>query len=52
MAVWIVVGLGAIGAVAALITTWNRRDQPPDLGVVSRQWIAEQRLGQDPDSRR
>jgi hypothetical protein len=52
IAVLIVLGLAVIGAVAALIATWTRRNQPADLGVVSRQWVAEQRLGQGPDSRR
>jgi hypothetical protein len=52
IAVWLIVGLGGIGAVVMLIGAWNRREQPGDLGVVSRQWVAEQRLGQGPDSRR
>lgn len=50
---WIVVGLGIAGAVAALVTSWQRgRDQHADLGTVSHQWIAEHRLGQGTDSRR
>lgn len=49
---WVVVGLGVAGALVALVTAWHRRDQPPDLGAVSYQWVAEQRLGQGNDSQR
>jgi hypothetical protein len=41
-----------VGAVVALFTSWRRRDQFDDLGAVSNQWIAEQRLGQSNDPRR
>jgi hypothetical protein len=50
--VWIVVGLGVAGAIAALVTSLRRRDPFDDLGAVSHQWIAEQRLGQTNDPRR
>ena len=51
--VWIVVGLGVAGAIIiALITLWHRRDQQSDLGSVSNQWVAEQRLGKTPNSLR
>jgi hypothetical protein len=51
-AVWIVVGLGAIGAVIALVASWQRGGPHADLGTVSSQWISEHRLGQNQDSRR
>jgi hypothetical protein len=44
-ALWLVVGLGGIGVVIALMASWFRRTQTADLGTVSDQWIAEQRLG-------
>lgn len=43
---WIVVGLGVAVVVFVLAATWRRRNQEPDLGSVSHQWIAEQRMGQ------
>jgi LPXTG-motif cell wall-anchored protein len=52
MTVWIVVGLVIAGALAALIFSRRRRDPFDDLGAVSHQWIAEQRLGQSNDLRR
>ena len=51
-AAWIVVGLGVLGAVMALVGSWRRRGRHADLGVVSSQWIAEQRLSQDTTRRR
>jgi len=50
--VWIVVGLGVAGAAVALVGSWRRRGGHADLGVVSNQWIAEQRLMQGPSRRR
>ena len=46
-AVWIVVGLGALGAAIALIASWQRGGPGADLGTVSSQWISEHRLGQE-----
>lgn len=51
-AVWIVVGLGAVGAVIALLASWQRGGPHSDLGTVSSQWVSEHRLGQNQDSRR
>lgn len=51
-AVWIVVGLGAVGVVIALLASWQRGGPHADLGTVSSQWISEHRLGQNQDSRR
>lgn len=51
-AVWIVIGLGAVGAVIALVASWQRSGPHADLGTVSSQWISEHRLGQNQDSRR
>jgi hypothetical protein len=45
-AAWIVLGIGVAVAVLMLTTSWRRRDQALDLGSVSHQWIAEQRMGQ------
>jgi hypothetical protein len=50
--VWIVVGLGVAGAVMALVSLRRRRSGHADLGVVSNQWIAEQRLVEGPARRR
>jgi len=44
---WIVLGLGIVAAVFMLATSWLRRGQAVDLGSVSHQWIAEQRLDQE-----
>jgi hypothetical protein len=50
--IWVVVGLGIVGAIIALVTSWRRTDSQADLGAVSHHWIAEQRLGPGSDSRR
>jgi hypothetical protein len=50
--VWLVVGLGIVGAIIAFVRSWQRRDKHSDLGAVSSQWIAEQRQGQGHDPRR
>jgi len=51
-AFWILVGLGVAAAAVMVIAVWRRRGGPADLGVVSSQWIAEQRLTQDATRRR
>jgi hypothetical protein len=43
---WIVIGIGVAVAMLVLTTSWRRRDQEVDLGTVSHQWMAEQRMGQ------
>src|SRR5919108_2992466 len=43
-AAWIVLALAFAVAVLMLTTSWRRRDQQVDLGSVSHQWIAEQRM--------
>jgi len=48
-ALWIVVGLGLIGAIARTIGRSRRRRRRPDLGFVSHQWVAEHRLSQGLD---
>ena len=50
--VWIVVGLGVAGAIIIALTLWHRRDQQSDLGSVSNQWVAEQRLGKTQEPQR
>jgi len=51
-AITIVIGLTVVGVVIAVVTFWRRSDRAPDLGAVSHQWIAEQRLGSGEDARR
>jgi len=50
--IWVIVGLGIVGAIVALATSWRRFDSHADLGAVSHHWIAEQRMGPGSDSRR
>jgi hypothetical protein len=50
-AIWILAGVGVAGVAMALVASWRRRGDP-DLGVVSSQWIAEQRLSQGPTRQR
>ena len=49
---WIIFGIGIAVAVGLVATFWRRRDQDVDLGNVSHQWIAEQRLGLGHDPQR
>ena len=51
-ALWVVAGLAAVGAVIALVASWQRGGPHADLGSVSSQWISEHRLGSNQDSRR
>ena len=51
-AVWVVVGLAAVGAVIAMVAAWLRSGPHADLGTVSSQWISEHRLGSNQNSRR
>jgi hypothetical protein len=51
-AVWIVVGLGAVGAAIAAVASWHRNGPHVDLGSVSSQWMSEHRAGSTQDSRR
>ena len=49
-ALWIVLLVGIVAGVLMLTTSWRRRDREVDLGTVSHQWMAEQRMGQGHDS--
>jgi hypothetical protein len=49
--VWMVVGFGVFAAVVAIVR-WSGRGRPTDLGFVSQQWVAENRLSQQHDPRR
>ena len=49
--VWMVVGLGVVGAVLAMLR-WRGNGREADLGFVSQQWVAENRLSQQHDPRR
>ena len=51
-AVWIVVAVGVAGGLVARFTSWRRAALPSDLGVVSRQWLAEHQLDSTQDSQR
>jgi hypothetical protein len=52
-AAWIVLGIGGVAVAMLMLTTpWRRRDQQLDLGSVSQQWMAEQRMEQGQDSQR
>ncbi len=43
--VWMVVGLGVVGVVLALLR-WRGSGREADLGSVSQQWVAENRMSQ------
>ena len=49
---WIILGIGLVGAIAATIAWFQGRGQNTDLGFVSHQWVAEHRLSQTQDSQR
>jgi len=49
--VWVMVGFGVFAAVVAIVR-WYGRGRPTDLGFVSQQWVAENRLSQQHDPRR
>jgi hypothetical protein len=52
-AAWIVLGIGGVAVAMLILTTsWRRRDRGRDLGSVSHQWMAEQRIEHGHDSRR
>ena len=50
-AIWILAGLAIVGAVSALLLSWQRHNKEQDMGAVSHQWIAEHRMGHANDSR-
>ena len=52
MTVFILAGIGVLGALLAAVALWHRRAQPADLGSVSHTWIAELRAGDPYDSSR
>jgi hypothetical protein len=41
--IWVIVGLGIVGAIIALATSWARFDTHADIGTVSHPRIANQR---------
>jgi hypothetical protein len=49
--VWVITGLGGLAAVVAMVR-WHGRGRQTDLGFVSQQWVAENRLSQQHDARR
>ena len=49
--VWVIVGLGLVAAILAILRG-SGRGRPTDLGFVSQQWVAENRLSQQHDPRR
>jgi heme exporter protein D len=51
-AVWIAAGVAVVAVIAVAIASWRRRQYVADLGTVSTQWMAEQRLHAQHDSQR
>ena len=49
--IWILAGIAIVGAVFALVLSWQRHNKEQDMGAVSHQWIAEHRMGHANDSR-
>ena len=49
--IWMIVGLGVVGAVVAIVR-WSGSGREADLGFVSQQWVAENRLSQQHEPRR
>ena len=49
--VWMIAGLGVFGAIAAIVR-WRGSGRPTDLGFLSQQWLAENRLSQLHEPRR
>jgi hypothetical protein len=49
---WIIAGLGGAAVVWALLSSWRRRRHDGDMGTLSDQWMAEQRLRKDSDPNR
>ena len=49
--VWVILGSGVVAAVVAAVR-WYGRGRPTELGFVSQQWVAENRLSQQHDPRR
>jgi hypothetical protein len=49
---WIFVGLGIVGAIAAAIGWSQGRDRGNDLGGVSNLWLAEHRHSETQEPRR
>ena len=50
--IWIVLALCVVGGIVMVGAAWLRRRRGADLGTISDQWIAEQRLGRGTDSQR
>jgi hypothetical protein len=49
---WLVAGL-SLGMIVVALVAWRwRRQRRQDLGIMSDQWMAEQRLTQGPDPNR
>ena len=49
-ALWILLSIAGLGALAQLVS-WLSRGKNPDLGSVSHQWVAEHRLSQTQERR-
>jgi hypothetical protein len=49
---WTAVAVGVAGAILALVMWRFRRERQSDMGAVSRQWVAEHRLGEPNDRQR
>jgi hypothetical protein len=49
---WIIGGVGGVIALWIVMSSWRRRRRGSDMGTLSDQWMAEQRLGKDSDPNR
>lgn len=49
---WVIAALGAMGALWAIVSSLRRRRRDGDMGTLSDQWMAEQRLRKDSDPNR
>jgi hypothetical protein len=49
---WLVISAVAVLVLGAVVKAFRRGRDPIDLGAVSHQWIAENRLGSGQESRR
>jgi hypothetical protein len=48
---YVAIGVSVVALIIAVVRSRSRALKDPDLGVVSHQWLAEQRHGR-PDSQR
>jgi len=49
---WVLMALGGVAALWAALSSWRRRKRNGDMGTLSDQWMAEQRMANDFDRNR